>query len=138
MDNKLSELKAAAFSLKNMSDRKAKGLRTSTLQINAAAAKMRGMLTADAALALLAELAEKDKRIAELEQLPTIKHMRSVEESLIRATDMVSDLEAKLATPVRLPDVLFIKVSGSAVPVMHAERVKERIQRAGFKVKGGE
>lgn len=65
--DKFSELKAAAFSLKNMSDRKAKGLRTSTLQINAAAAKMRGMLTADAVLALLAELAEKDKRIAELE-----------------------------------------------------------------------
>ncbi|MGP2731743.1 hypothetical protein [Serratia bockelmannii] len=65
--DKLSELKASAFSLKNMSDRKAKGLRTSTLQINAAAAKMRGMLTADAVLALLAELEAKDKRIAELE-----------------------------------------------------------------------
>lgn len=52
--------------------------------------------------AMLAELEAKDKRIAELEQLPTIKHMRSVEESLIRATDMVSELEAKLATPVRL------------------------------------
>ncbi|ELQ9312372.1 hypothetical protein R3D73_005429 [Serratia marcescens] len=46
------------------------------------------------------------------------------------------ELEAKLSTPVRLPDVLFIKVSGSAVPVMHAERVKERIQRAGFTVEG--
>lgn len=40
--------------------------------------------------------------------------------------------EAKLATPVRLPDVLFIKVSGSAVPVMHADRVKERVRAAGF------
>ncbi|CUZ88206.1 Uncharacterised protein [Serratia marcescens] len=53
-------------------------------------------------LALLAELEAKDKRIAELEQVPTIKHMRSVEESLIRATDMVSELEKRLATPVRL------------------------------------
>ncbi|ALE97532.1 hypothetical protein ABH11_03231 [Serratia marcescens] len=47
--------------------------------------------------ALLAELEAKDKRIAELEQEPTIKHMRSVEEALILATDMVSALEAKLA-----------------------------------------
>ncbi len=42
------------------------------------------------------------QRIAELEQVPTIKHMRSVEESLIHATDMVSELEKRLATPVRL------------------------------------
>ncbi|MGP2822122.1 hypothetical protein ACTVLR_00215 [Serratia ureilytica] len=48
---------------------------------------------------------ELERRVAELEQLPTIKHMRSVEEALIRATDMVSELEAKLATPVRLPDI---------------------------------
>ncbi len=46
------------------------------------------------------------------------------------------ELEAKLATPVRLPDVLFVKVSGSAVPVMHAERVKERVHAAGFTVEG--
>ncbi|RTF47802.1 hypothetical protein [Serratia marcescens] len=45
---------------------------------------------------------DAEKRIAELEQEPTIKHMRSVEEALILATDMVSALEAKLATPVRL------------------------------------
>ncbi|MBN5375507.1 hypothetical protein JY493_00025 [Serratia marcescens] len=43
------------------------------------------------------------QRITELEQVPTIKHMRSVEEALICATDRVSELEAKLATPVRLP-----------------------------------
>ncbi|EJD6708939.1 hypothetical protein M0K91_RS23500 [Serratia marcescens] len=85
-----------------------------------------------------ARLESKDKRIAELEQEPTIKHMRSVEEALIHATDMVSELEAKLATPVRLPDVLFIKVSGSAVPVMHAGRVKERLRAAGFTVEGDE
>ncbi|HBB9120179.1 ead/Ea22-like family protein [Serratia marcescens] len=48
------------------------------------------------------------------------------------------ELEAKLATPVRLPDVLFVKVSGSAVPVMHAERVKERVHAAGFTVEGDE
>lgn len=52
--------------------------------------------------ALLAELEAKDKRIAELEHEPTIKHMRSVEEALISATDRASELEGKMATPVRL------------------------------------
>lgn len=47
-------------------------------------------------------IAVREKRIAELEQEPTIKHMRSVEEALISATDRASELEAKLATPVRL------------------------------------
>jgi hypothetical protein len=50
--------------------------------------------------ALLADNEAKDKRIAELEEEPTIKHMRSVEEALISATDRVSELEAKLAQPV--------------------------------------
>lgn len=76
-------------------------------------------------------LEAKDKRIAELESCSRLEYTRRVEREN-------AELKAKLATPVRLPDVLFIKVSGSAVPVMHAERVKERIQRAGFKVKGDE
>lgn len=88
--------------------------------------------------ALLAELEAKDKRIAELESDLGLKHVRAVGEALIFATDRNSELEAKLATPVRLPEVLFIKVSGSAVPVMHAERVKERIRDTGFKCAGDE
>ncbi|HEO8936096.1 TPA: hypothetical protein QIF01_004937 [Serratia marcescens] len=58
--------------------------------------------------ALLADLEAKDNRIAELKQEPTIKHMRSVEESLICATDRVSELEARLATPVRLPGEMIV------------------------------
>ena len=52
--------------------------------------------------ALLAELEAKDKRIAELENDLGLKHIRAVEEALIFATDRNSELEAKLATPVRL------------------------------------
>ncbi|CAI0959382.1 Uncharacterised protein [Serratia liquefaciens] len=54
--------------------------------------------------ALLAELEAKDKRIAELENDLGLKHIRAVEEALIFATDRNSELEAKLATPVRLSD----------------------------------
>lgn len=68
------------------------------------------------------------QRIAELEQVPTIKHMRSVEESLIRATDMVSELEKRLATPVRL----------SESTVMSRRHVIDAISAAGFTVEGDE
>ncbi|KKO57295.1 hypothetical protein LG59_5091 [Serratia ureilytica] len=57
------------------------------------------------------KLEAKDKRIAELEQVPTIKYMRSVEESLIRAMDMVSELEKLLATPVQLQNCDFESVA---------------------------
>jgi len=70
-------------------------------------------------LALLAELEAKDKRIAELEQEPTIKHMRSVEEALIRATDMVSELEAKLANREAQPAGFYTTVSGRKGVVWH-------------------
>lgn len=76
-------------------------------------------------LCLRAEAAEQ--RIAELENEPTIKHMRAVEGALMSATDRASEwerkaisnfdecakmsqcieeLEKRLATPVRLPDTL--------------------------------
>ncbi|HDG0630456.1 TPA: hypothetical protein PFA69_004598 [Serratia marcescens] len=80
-------------------------------------------------IALLAELEEKDKRIAELEQVPTIKHMRSVEESLIRATDMVSELEKRLATPVRLPPA-------DSQGRYHGMMTRFAIKKAGFTVQG--
>ncbi|WP_447872044.1 hypothetical protein [Serratia fonticola] len=60
--------------------------------------------------ALLAALEEKDQRIAELQQ--------------------------RLQQPIKLPDVLFIKISGQAVAVMSAIAIKERIRAAGHKVEG--
>jgi hypothetical protein len=97
-------------------------------------------------LAMLAELEAKDKRIAELEAIRADSSLVLKEignelgcnpdnESIMMAIDA---LKERLATPVRLPDVLFIKVSGSAVPVMHAERVKERLRAAGVKIEGDE
>lgn len=50
----------------------------------------------------------------------------------------IEHLEAKLATPVRLPDTRFINVGETVVAVMHATSVKEQIQRAGFTVEGDE
>ncbi|UNE41988.1 hypothetical protein IHE77_13960 [Serratia ureilytica] len=48
------------------------------------------------------------------------------------------ELEAKLATPVRLPDIEFVKISGIDFPVMRADIVKKEIRRAGFTVEGDE
>ncbi|HEP0988260.1 TPA: hypothetical protein QIX85_000299 [Serratia marcescens] len=81
---------------------------------------------------------DAEKRIAELEQVPTIKHVRSVEEALIFATDRVSELEAKLATPVRLPKTNGYwdeqeKAFEDAITL-----AKRAIWRAGFKVEGDE
>ncbi|MBY4847783.1 ead/Ea22-like family protein [Serratia marcescens] len=112
-----------------------------------------------------AELEAKDERIGELEAIATEyagkfqkaqdalkytaimsdddkKKIAELEAEITNIVDShaetVAELRAKLATPVRLPDVLFIKVSGSAVPVMHADRVKERVHAAGFTVEGDE
>ncbi|HEJ7283107.1 TPA: hypothetical protein SMF87_004559 [Serratia marcescens] len=80
------------------------------------------------------------QRIAELEQLPTIKYMRSVEEALIRATDMVSELEKLLATPIRLPNKNDAEFwFGSTFQVAKFDRAVERaVSAAGFKFVGGE
>ncbi|WP_049300026.1 hypothetical protein [Serratia marcescens] len=84
------------------------------------------------------------QRIAELEQVPTIKHMRSVEESLIRATDMVSELEKRLATPVRLPEAhstLFrqhIRSDYQSLQAFKADEVIAALRAAGFTVEGDE
>lgn len=102
-----------------------------------------------------------DQRIAELEtqvnvwESAAMKHLARAEEAekrlpileqdKLRLNEIINSeanradaAEKLLATPVRLPDVLFIKVSGSAVPVMHADRVKERVHAAGFTVEGDE
>ncbi|MBH2998922.1 hypothetical protein I5M74_15125 [Serratia marcescens] len=98
----------------------------------------------EAAASLNVENQELKKRIAELEQVPTIKHMRSVEESLIRATDMVSELEAKLATPVRLPEAhstLFrqhIRSDYKSLQAFKADEVIAALREQGFTVEGDE
>ncbi|HAU5716804.1 hypothetical protein PTR13_04030 [Serratia bockelmannii] len=155
--DKFSELKAAASALKNMSDRKEKGLRTSPLQINAAAAKMRGMLTADAVLELLAERDADKKRIAELEAKTAMTmgvgsgngnlFVHGDYDSIKAAQAIVLEnesLRAKLATPVRLVDY-------RNSPDMHTKQYYEAIGfnqgidacsvallAAGFTVEGDE
>ncbi|WP_199200142.1 hypothetical protein [Serratia sp. Nf2] len=104
--------------------------------------------------ALLAELKAKDKRIAELEsghqeaakQIASWRRIakQNIEErekdlaALDAERQKIIGMEAKLATPVRLPDIRFINVGETAVAVMHATSVKEQIQRAGFTVEGDE
>lgn len=79
-----------------------------------------------AVLALLAELEAKDKRIAELSRL------------LAHNIERAEKAEKRLATPVRLPDIEFVKISGIDFPVMRADIVKKEIRRAGFTVEGDE
>ncbi len=81
---------------------------------------------------------EMIKNLAQRNSVVASADVLAVFEALDAKDKRVAVLEAKLATPVRLPDVLFIKVSGSAVPVMHADRVKERVHAAGFTVEGDE
>lgn len=113
--------------------------RPTTAQLNAAYDQFNFWY--DKAKKLDEELAKAEKRIAELEgqlQSGFTPEALAQEERAENAEQRVAELEAKLATPVRLPRVMFIKVSGSAVPVMHATRVKERIRAAGFTVEGDE
>ncbi len=96
-------------------------------------------------LAMLAELEAKDKHIAELERSNTSQddHINQQQDRIESLEKKNGDLgralfaaEKRLATPVRLPDIRFIKVDGTAVAVMRADRVKEQIHHAGFKVEG--
>lgn len=73
------------------------------------------------------------QRIAELEE------QKEGWVDIAKAVGLKHDeLKAKLATPVRLPDIRFINVGETPVAVMHAISVKEQIRRAGFKVEGDE
>ncbi|CAB1223537.1 hypothetical protein I1A46_01700 [Serratia liquefaciens] len=119
MDNKLSELKAVVDYWRKVKSGELPAPGPNEISIT--------VCTLDGAAsriaAMLADLEAKDKRIAELEQEPTIKHMRAVEGALISATDRASEwerkaisnfdecakmsqrieeLEKRLATPVRL------------------------------------
>ncbi|OHT41618.1 MULTISPECIES: ead/Ea22-like family protein [Serratia] len=101
-------------------------------------------------LALLAELEAKDKRIAELEgQLHSgfTPEALAQEERAENAEQRVSELEAKLATPVRLPKRW--DVSGQVNPPRIVEvqfeqqnrtydQCADAIRAAGFKVEGDE
>lgn len=55
-----------------------------------------------------------------------------------KAKQKNDELERRLQhpKPIKLPDVLFIKISGQAVAVMSAIAIKERIRAAGHKVEG--
>lgn len=83
-----------------------------------------------------AEAAEK--RIAELEAKlydsrgTTLLVRDAWQEDKARA----DAAEKRLATPVRLPDIEFVKISGIDFPVMRADIVKKEIRRAGFTVEG--
>ncbi|HIE0939497.1 TPA: ead/Ea22-like family protein [Serratia marcescens] len=85
-------------------------------------------------IALLAELEAKDTpkdiRVAEIE--------KRLKQRAEEAESRIAELEAKLATPVRLPDIEFVKISGIDFPVMRADIVKKEVRRAGFKVEGDE
>lgn len=72
------------------------------------------------------KLEAKDKRIDELSRL------------LTHNIERAEKAEKRLATPVRLPDIEFVKISGIDFPVMRADIVKKEIRRAGFTVEGDE
>ena len=82
-------------------------------------------------------------RAVEIEREPTIKHMRSVEEALICATDMVSELEQRLQQPVKLPKLTTLKAcriwssgeNGIDSYVAGWNACRNEIEKAGFKIK---
>ena len=82
----------------------------------------------------LANLQEAGKRIAELEsQLQSsgfTSEALAQEERAENAEQRIAELEARLPMPVQLPEVKFIKVSGKAVAIMYAERVKGQLAAA--------
>lgn len=84
-------------------------------------------------LEVFAELEAKDERIKWLESIST-----DYISKLQKAQERIAELGAKLATPVRLPGIEFVKISGIDFPVMRADIVKKEVRRAGFKVEGGE
>lgn len=94
--------------------------------------------------AMLAELEASKKSNALLkEQLSQLANfnpdwdmLEACRESWREASAALKEAETRLATPVRLPDVLFI--GRYPAPLMRAEQVKERISAAGFTVEGAE
>lgn len=130
MDNKLSELSKPVGYYRLSEDGVSHYLSSPTEKLDD---EVVPLYSQEYVSAMLAELEAKDVRITWLESIST-----DYISKFQKAQERIAELEAKLSTPVRLPDVLFIKVSGSAVPVMHADRVKERVRAAGFTVERGE
>lgn len=102
---------------------------------------------AEVYFALLAELESKtdfsDKAIERISGLEKacdkyLRQTKKAERELLAAKERLAELEAKMATPVRLPDIEFVKISGIDFPVMRSDVVKKEIRRAGFKVEGDE
>ncbi|WP_421412636.1 hypothetical protein ACOMDM_13690 [Serratia plymuthica] len=83
---------------------------------------------------------EQSKRIAELENDLGLKHIRAVEEALIFATDRNSELEAKLATPVRLPqkNTGWDRDDGEDCWNNAIDACAKELRAAGFTVEGDE
>ncbi|HGM5437098.1 TPA: hypothetical protein ACKPY3_004469 [Serratia marcescens] len=106
--------------------------------------------------ALLAELEAKDKRIAELEYdlKCVIANNEDCEKTITRkdaaidtfiteydeARKIIAELEAKLATPVRLPRTFWYEHDDLAheIPVLEKKKVVAAICGAGFTVEGDE
>ncbi|MBC3250498.1 ead/Ea22-like family protein [Serratia fonticola] len=84
----------------------------------------------DVVLSLLAALEEKDQQIAH-QKICLYNEIKSN----AWAFNRIRELEQRLQKPIKLPDEIFIKISGQAVAVMGATAVKERIRAAGFNVK---
>ncbi|MGP2644824.1 hypothetical protein ACTVKS_15370 [Serratia bockelmannii] len=91
-----------------------------------------------AILAMLAELEaktlegrgiEQERELFRVERTAHQQHAQELEKR-------IAELEKRLATPVRLPDIEFVKISGIDFPVMRADIVKKEVRRAGFKVEG--
>ncbi|MEL5616557.1 hypothetical protein [Serratia nevei] len=106
--------------------------------------------------ALLAELEAKGKRITTVteesefwrervdgaeKEREEFRRRFNLERSCLEDADKrIAELEAKLATPVRLPRTLWYEHDDLAheIPVLEKEKVVTEIRAAGFKVEGDE
>ncbi|ASL89068.1 hypothetical protein BVG97_16265 [Serratia marcescens] len=88
-------------------------------------------------IALLAELEAKDKRIANLE-FEQGGYGYSVIEDLNEKAKRIAELEAKLATPVRLPGSFYPDGDIECPLVVELDEAVEAIRTAGFTVEGDE
>ncbi|HIF6680799.1 TPA: hypothetical protein ACX37K_004440 [Serratia marcescens] len=146
MDNKLSELKAAAakYSAALKAHRENPSDHRALYAWDEAAtefSRVVGHNELEIIIALLAELEAKDKRIAELEgQLHSgfTPEALAQEERAENAEQRVSELEAKLATPVRLPRTIWYEHDDLAheIPVLEKAKIVAEIRAAGFTVAG--
>ncbi|EFE97126.1 hypothetical protein [Serratia odorifera] len=86
--------------------------------------------------ALLAELEAKDKRIADMERV--VAAVKCDDELWDAMAHRLKTLEAKLATPVRLPGSFYPDGDIDFPLVVELDEVVEAIRAAGFTVEGDE